>query len=307
MPPCHHLALAVSVALAATGCADDGAASGPLDPDTAPRVAVDRFSDAAGTLLRRSLDPRLPGPDQPIDLDGAPFLVRGLGPGGEAIAYYDLDVRPRALVPVYRLIRAGETAAVADQLNIFDYVPGDHGYNDFWRVIDVEVPVDYVANTATNSAYLAARAFPLTPTTIIVNCPMVPVGSVATRRLGVAGPALRRGWYHDQVVTYFTFEEAPLAALPDGTPTSPLYVTYAVDPGQPGGGPPSGFRTEPGGAITHNVAADLPGEPGYSALRALRVYGNAAFDAVHDRASAEAAPRLATDATLVNAPIVEAP
>jgi hypothetical protein len=32
----------------------------PLDPATAPRVMVDRFSDAAGNLFQRSANPDLP-------------------------------------------------------------------------------------------------------------------------------------------------------------------------------------------------------------------------------------------------------
>ena len=298
------LALAVAFALAA--CAADGP-SGPRDPGTAPVLVVDRFSDVAGTLHRRSADARLPGPDQPIDLDAAPFAVEALGPGGEAITYYDLDVRPRALVPVYRLIRAGETEPVAGQLNVFDYAPGDHGYNDLWRVIDVEVPADYVANTATSNATLVERGYPIRPTTIIVNCPMVPAASTARHRLGAAGPELRRGWYRDHVVYYFTFEEAPVAAVAAGTPTAPIHVAYAINPDEPGGGPPSGFRTEPGTGRTHNVVDTLPGQPGYTPLRAVRVYDNAAFDDVKDLATAEAQRLLATDTMLLNLPVVEAP
>lgn len=300
--------LAAALALTAGACSDDGGGpTGPLDPDTAPVLAVDRFSDAAGTLHRRSADPTLPGPDEPIDLDRAPFRVDALGPGGEPITWYDLDVRPRALVPVYRLHRAGEATPVAGQLNIFDYAPGDHGYNDLWRVIDVEVPATYVANEVTSTAELNRRGYPLAPTTQIVNCPMVPAGSTASLRVGTAGPMLRRGWYHDQVVHYVTFEEAPLVAGMAGAPTSPVHVTYAINPGQAGGGPPSGFRTEPGTGRTHNVVATLPGDAGYAPLRAVRVYDNAAFDTVHDLATAEAAAPIATDALLVNLPVVDMP
>ena len=45
----------------------------PPSPDdlglTAPLLSVDRFSDAAGTLLRRSADPGLPQPNEPFSLD----------------------------------------------------------------------------------------------------------------------------------------------------------------------------------------------------------------------------------------------
>lgn len=295
----------LALALAA-GCADD-APAGPHDPDTAPRVAVDRFSDAAGTIFRRSLDPTLPGPDQPIELDTARFMTLGLGPDGSPVRYYHLDVRPRALVPVYRLRRAGDTAPVAGQLSIFDYVPGDHGYNDLWRVLDVEVPADYVANTAVDSATLVREGYPITPTTEIVNCPMVPAGSTARRRAGSESAELRRGWYRGQVVPYFTFEEAPVAAGVGGAPTAPIYVAFRVDPGQPGGGPPSGFRTEPGSDQTHNVLGALPGQPGYSPLWSVQIYPTASFDDVHDLTSARAVPPLASDVALVNCLVVERP
>lgn len=299
------LVAALAVALAA-GCADD-AAPDVLDPDLAPVLAVDRFSDAAGTILRRSLDPTLPGPDQPIDLDQPPFLIRGLGPGGEPLTFYNLDAKARAPVPVYRLHRAGETAGVPGQLNLFDYVPGQHGYNDLWRVIDVEVPADYVANSVTSTRELNRRGYPFTPTQQLVNCPMVPAGSVARLRQGIAGPELRRGWYEDHVVYYVTFEEAPVVAGEGGIPTSPIHVAYRIDPGQPGGGPLSGFRTEPATGRTHNVAATLPADDGYSPLREVLVYGGAAFDGVHDLASAVAAPHLDGEGLLLNLPVVAAP
>src|SRR5258705_324351 len=49
---------------------------------TAPLPAVARFSDAAGTLLRRSLDPSLPKADEPFSLDDPRFAVVVAGPGG---------------------------------------------------------------------------------------------------------------------------------------------------------------------------------------------------------------------------------
>src|SRR5262245_65929789 len=48
----------------------------PKDPDHAPIAVVDRFSDSAGTLLRRSADNHLPGPNEPID-STLPLLMSG--------------------------------------------------------------------------------------------------------------------------------------------------------------------------------------------------------------------------------------
>lgn len=65
-----------------------------------------------------------------------------------------------------------------------------------------------------------------------------------------------RGWYRGEIVQYFHFGEAPLEATPGGlVPTSPIDVTFDVNPEEPGGGPPSGFATEEGTDQTHNVVA----------------------------------------------------
>ena len=87
-------------------------------------------------------------------------------------------------------------------------------------------------------------------------------------------------------------------------PLSPIYVTFNVNPGEPNGGPGSGFRTEPDSQQTHNVPFTLPGDPGYSPLWLVAVYDNADFPSVHDRATALKAKVLAPGAATVNCPIV---
>ena len=86
----------------------------PKDPDQAPIATVDRFSDAAGTLLKRSADNHLPGPNEPIDFDTPPFNVWGLSPAGEPALYYHLDVKSTTPVPVYILYREGEDMPVQE-------------------------------------------------------------------------------------------------------------------------------------------------------------------------------------------------
>jgi hypothetical protein len=88
--------------------------------------------------------------------------------------------------------------------------------------------------------------------------------------LGVGGDAaagtdLVQGWYDDQVVYYFLFEEAPLMPVDGMVPTSPIYVSFNVKP-EPdgGGGPASGFMTEEDSNRTHNVPATLPDDDAYS-------------------------------------------
>ncbi len=49
-------------------------------------------------------------------------------------------------------------------------------------------------------------------------------------------------------------------------PTSPIYVSFNINPGLPGGGPPSGFKTATITGRAHNVAASLPADNYYSPL-----------------------------------------
>lgn len=197
----------------------------------------------------------------------------------------------------------GAASPLPGQLNIIDVVPGDPGYSDFWRVHKVTVPAGYLPNTVTSLAEITARGFTVEPTTTLVNCPVVPEGSKASLRVGGGSAGLVKGWYKDQVVTYFSFEEAPLMGTT--VPSSPIYVTFNVNPDQPGGGPASGFVTEPGGDQTHNVVATLPGDVGYSPLWLVNVYDNAAFSTVKDLPTAMAAPSKAEGVAKVNCPIVQ--
>ena len=293
-------------ALALTACSDDATAPLlPRNPDTAPRVSVDRFSAGAGNLFVRTSSNGLPAANAPIDFDQGPFITHGFGPNGERVSYYNFDIQPVAPAPIFVLFRTGETTPVAGQLSIIDVIPGDQGYNDFWQVVRVTVPADYVANTATSLADLVAAGYAMQQTNDIVNCPVVPDGSTADLRQGGEMAGLIHGWYKNQVVFYFSFDERALQTTAQGeVPLSPIYVSFHINPDQPGGGPPSGFKTETGSDQTHNVVATLPSQASYSPLWAVNVYDNGAFDSVGDLASAEAAPLLAAGAGLVNCPVV---
>jgi len=274
----------------------------PLDPDKADKVSVDRFSDAAGHLQKRSASPSLPGPNSPVDFDQGPFITQGFGPNGEVVKYYNFDVQPTAPAPIYVLMRSG--SPVDGQLNIIDVIPGDTGYNDFWQVITVEVPSNYVANTLVSAAAVASSGYPTKTTNMLVNCPVVPDGSTAKLRYsGDTSPVdLVRGWYKGKVVEYFTLGEK-VGGLTTGTdgmvPLSPIYVTFNDDTA----GPASGFKTESGNEQTHNVVATLPSDSAYSPLWAVAPYPNAKFDSVKDLKSALAAPPGDTAAN-VNCPVV---
>ena len=115
-----------------------------VDPDTGIEyVAVDRFSDDAGTILRRSDNPELPAPNEPIDYD-ADFLNHALGPDGDDVQYYGFDVASFRSATLYSFLYASDPIErVPGQSAVFDVIPGDDGYNDVWQMTRVLGPDDY--------------------------------------------------------------------------------------------------------------------------------------------------------------------
>lgn len=299
-------ALSVAAFLFASCNKDDKAtpAPTPRDPNTAEVAFIDRFSPAAGELQVRTSSNGLPGANEPVDFDKAPFITRGLTAAGKVVDYYNFDVQPTAPAPIWVLFKKDGTA-VSNQLNIINVIPGDAGYNDFWQVFKVTVPDDYVANTVTSYSEIVAKGYAIEQTNNIVNCPVVPKGSTATKRFTNEDAGLTRGWYKDKLVFYFNFSEKALTTTGNGAvPVSPIYVTFNINPGQPNGGPASGFMTEPGTMQTHNVIATIPTDAGYSPLWAVKVYDNASFGNVNNLATASAAPVLVPLAGNVNCPVV---
>lgn len=142
--------------------------------------------------------------------------------------------------PIYVLFHMNGNP-VAGQYNIVDVVPGEMGYSDLWQVHKVTVPNDYVANTAKSYQDLVNAAYPITPTMIYVNCPIVPAGST----LEYSQQALTQGWDDGNPVYYFDFG-------PNLVDTAPIYVFFYGDdtmvPGQ------------------RNVIDDIPGDTDYSAF-----------------------------------------
>ena len=280
----------------------------PVDPDTAEEVSVDRFSSTAGHLFVRDANNGLPGANEPIDFDMTPaFITKGLGPDGEKVQYYNFDVQPVAPAPIYVLFKDGASSPVDGQLNIIDVIPGDAGYNDFWLVVKVTVPDDYVANTVTSYSEIVNMGYATSATDMIVNCPVVPKGSVASKRyLSSESADLTRGWYDNKVVYYFNFTEKMLTAVNGNVPTSDIYVSFNINPDMDGGGPPSGFKTEDGTDTgqTHNVPETLPEDVAYSPLWDVQIYDNMDFDGVGCIQTAMEADLMAEDAAIVNCPVV---
>lgn len=273
----------------------------------ADRAVIDRFSDQAGHLFNRNQNPALPAADAPINFDQGPFITRGFGPSGEKVSYYNFDVQSEKTAPIYVLFRAGDSAPVQGQDNIVGVIPGDSGYSDFWNVVKVTVPQDYVPNSLHSVADLLDQFFPMQATTTIVNCPVVPAGSTAQLRYnGNADTGLHNGWYNGLQVSYFNFSEKDLA-LTSGqkVPTSPIYVSFNKNPdmADPTSGPASGFVAESSGQ-THNVIASLPEDDFYSPLWDVNVFDNQAFASVSDLSTASLAHRLANHVAKVNCPVV---
>jgi hypothetical protein len=297
------------------GCSEDdsmGPDLTPLDPDTAPKASIDRFSEDAGTLMIRSATNGLPAANVAVNFDlGEPFITKGLGPSGEHVQYYNFDVQPEESAPIFVLFKEGASAPVADQLNIINVIPGDDKYNDFWNVNKVTVPDDYKANSVTSYKEIVDLKYPVEQTNIIVNCPVVPEGSTASLRFNSSEDAgLTRGWYKDMVVFYFNFTEKALTGtIPTGggaaiVPLSDIFVSFNINPDETGGGPASGFKTETGTAQTHNVVETIPSDADYSPLWLVNIYDNAAFANVSDWQSSQNAPLKATAVATVNCPIV---
>jgi hypothetical protein len=278
------------------------AASQPVDPDKAPMAAVDRFSDAAGTLLKRSADTRLPGPNEPIDFDTPSLSILGLTPTGEPSLYYHLDVQSTTPAPVYVLYREGEDKPVADQLDILDTLPGEKGYNDFHQLWKIWVPNDYVANTITDAATLLQTGYKTEKTDKLLNMAVVPDKSRARIRFNGGSPELQRAWYQGQVAKFFLFDEAPLSVSGDKVPLSPIYDGFTINPGEPNGG--TQFCTDPGSIQTHNVVGTVPGDKAYSPLWLRVVYDSAACASVHNLDTALKAKVIPAEVLTINCPIV---
>jgi hypothetical protein len=266
-------------------------------------LVIDRFSAVAGKLQVRTADNGLPGPGQSVDFDRPPFITQSWGPGGEVIRYYNFDVQPTSPATMYAFY-VGDQELVT-QHRVIDVIPGVPGYSDFFRVVRVRVPANYPPDQLRDAAAIRRSGFGLEATSQIVNRPVVPRGSRARERLGGAATGLDAGWYRGHQIQWFRFDEAHLVAGAAGAvPTSPISVAFNTNPDQPGGGPRSGFRTDPDGKQTHNVASSLPGDLDYSPLWSVSVYDNAAFPTVVNETTVLAAPFKARDVATVNCPIV---
>lgn len=270
--------------------------------NTAEKVAVDRFSAAAAHLMVRTSTNGLPAANAPVNFDNPPFITKGLAPNGAVTEYYNFDVQPTQPANIYVFFKPGAAMPVSGQYNVIPVIPGDAGYNDFWIVNKVTVPDNYVLNSLTSESEVLASGYSIQKTNMIVNCPVVPFGSVADKKYGGGSNTLTLGWYKGKAVAYFSFEEKALTATASGeVPVSPIYVMFNDNTA----GPSSGFKTETGTVQTHNVLATTPASASYSPLWSVNVIDNADFSNVANVTTAQSANILAMNVALVNCPVVK--
>jgi len=297
--------LAASIALLAfASCKKDQSTVVPVGKDisTVAKAPVDRFSSLAGHLFVRSATNGLPIANAAINYDVVPFITKGFSPTGVVTQYYNFDVQSSTPDDIYVFFTTGSTTPLAGQYNVIPTIPGDAGYSDFWKVNKVTVPVGFVPNTLTNEADILSSGYVITKTTTIVNCPVVPYGSTASKKFGGGSQALTLSWYKNQAVAYFNFSEKALTASADGTlATSPIYVCFNDN----SAGPSSGFKVEAGTSQTHNVLGTTPSSSAYSPLWQVKVVDNAGFSAIKDLPTAMNSKILNPNAALVNCPTVQ--
>jgi len=302
----RSLMIAVVLYAGLWSCNDEEVSTSVHNPAIAEKVSVDRFSASAGKLFVRTMSNGLPGPNVPVNFDQGDFITRGLGPNGQSVDYYNFDEQSVTPAPIWVLFKE-DGSPVEGQLNIIDVLPGEAGYNDFWQVVKVTVPDDYLANEVASRAEIVAAGYPQQVTSMLVNCPVVPFGSTATKRLGTEASTLVNGWYKDKLVAYFSFLEKDLTVVSGNVPTAPIYVSFKINPdvNNPASGPASGFATELDNIQTHNVLAALPSDPNYSPLWVVNAYDNEDFGLIFDLSSAQVAGSVGQAIAIVNCPVVK--
>jgi hypothetical protein len=222
-----------------------------------------------------------------------------LAPDGNDVSYYAFDVNSLLSAPVYSFVFASDPSTRADgQAAIFDVIPGDEGYNDYWQVVQVLVPDNYDPDSIRSYQGIEDAGFELKRTATIINCPIVPAGSTAELAERTA-----TGWYSDNHVRYFSFETIRTSTLNPGTLDVPYAVVRVIFEDNE---PSKGMKIDPATGKTHNVFDSIPGDELYRSLWRHDFVDEAGFDTVGDWASSKATSEieLEMDHILVNCPVV---
>jgi hypothetical protein len=171
------------------------------------------------------------------------------------VEYYDFGTNSAVnesvvgTAPIYVFIHGlnpdGSPQFVERQHNVVDAVPGEEGYSDLWQVMLVTVPEGYEPDSITSKAQLDAAGYEITPTDMLVNCPIVPEGTTLE-----GGEELVQGWHDGQEVYYPDFGLNIPAAIPIW-----VFITGMDEEGNP--------QFVEG---QNNIIDAVPGDPGYSAF-----------------------------------------
>jgi hypothetical protein len=299
----------LGLAMATVGCAKpDPPFPDAKQPDAAAEVAVDRFDASFATLFNRAapmFNPSvvagiLPDANEPIDMD-AYFLVYALGPEGEKVTYYALDISPAEPSRAFT-VHGVDGALIEGQLPIIESVPGDDGHNDFVWVQEVHVGDKYIPNQLTSVAEIedmAGRGVAvIVDNRRVANWAVVPAGTTADRKFDGEPVSGFRAWRNGEVAHFLHFDRQLLLGADGNAPASNVSVIFAD-----GMSPAEGFATEADGQQTHNVLQTLPGDDDYSSLWAHQVGRLDGFDTVTDWTTANANFQVKLDIA-VNCPIV---
>ena len=211
-----------------------------------------------------------------------------------SVSYLDFGPQANVALPILVFFQASSPSSpVAGQRNIIDTIPGQPGYNDFWRVFKVLAPSGYVANTIRSLADAVASGYTIQMTDTVVNCPVVNPNAT----VGGSAATLVSGWYRNRDVSYI--DEGTRSPV-DGwvVVDAPIYAFFHAD-----GTPVAGQR---------NVIDALPGSPGYSDLwHVMKVVVDTSYvaNSLKDARSilaARDAGQLTIDPTMiyVNCPVV---
>jgi hypothetical protein len=191
----------------------------PVDKDdpygfAAPLVTVDRFSDSAGTLFRRSADPTLPAPNAPFSLDDKRFALPVAGPNGSTGRCYNLDIRPARPHRYYVFYDTIGNYRLG-QYPVIDTIPGDPGYSDLWDIWRVVTPntfreTNWIRDAQTVEKLIAdpSAGYSAQSTGVYLNAPIVPEGTTASMKgEGRAGAAqMFYAWYNGKRAPFLYLE-----------------------------------------------------------------------------------------------------
>jgi hypothetical protein len=232
----------------------------------APLVAVDRFSDAAGTLFRRSVDRTLPAPGVAFSLDDPRFVVPVTGPAGSSGRCYNLDVRPAKPRRYYVFYDTLGNYRIG-QFPVIEAIPGDPGYSDLWDIWKIVTPntfreTNWVRDAATVEKLISdpSAGYTARSTGVFLNAPIVPEGTTASLKgEGRAGAAVMLyAWYNGKRAP-FLYLEGSLRLAADGTVPSGALAAGESTQGWP-----------PRGALSSST---WPKQPGYTPLVEVRGAG----------------------------------